>query len=171
MAKGSNILLTATRVRAVLGWTGGPDVPDLDASALLLTTAGKVTSDADFIFYNQPTHASGAVALDGKTATSTGLSDAVRVDLERIPAAVERIVLAASADGGTFGAVPALHLRLVDTDTGADVARFDIGDATTETALIFGEIYRRAGQWKFRAVGQGYASGLNGIAADFGVSV
>lgn len=171
MTKGSNIAVSATRVRAILGWTAGASVPDVDISALMLTDAGKVTSDADFIFYNQPAHATGAVTHDGKSASGPGIIDAVRVDLSKMPASAERVVLAASASGGPFGAVPDLHLRVVDSDTGADVARFDITDATSETAFVFGELYRRGGQWKFRAVGQGYASGLAGLATDFGISV
>lgn len=166
MSKGSNVALSAAAVRVELAWTAGPGVPDVDASALLLTEAGKVRSDADFVFYNQPSHASGAVAHVGKS----GGVDALTVDVGRLEPGIEKVVLAASADGGTFGAVPQLHLRLLDA-AGAELLRFDIDDASTETAYVFGEIYRRGTDWKFRAVGQGYDSGLAGLATDFGISV
>jgi stress response protein SCP2 len=171
ISKGANVGLSASRVTAVLGWNAGPGAPDVDASALLLTSAGKVRSDDDFVFYNQPTHRSGAVRHRGKQATSGPSTDTLEVDLPSLEPAVERVVLAASADGGTFGRVPGLHLRVLDTTSGSELVRFDIDDATTETAFVFGELYLRNGQWKFRAVGQGYASGLAGLATDFGISV
>jgi len=170
MSKGANIALTTAGVRAVLAWDVGPGVPDVDASALLLTAAGKVSSDADFVFYNQPADASGAVVHEGKQVAATA-TDTIAVALSSLPATVEKVVLAASADGGTFGAVPGLHLRLLDAAGGAELARFDIVDAGSETAFVFGELYQRGGGWKFRAVGQGYASGLAGLASDFGISV
>jgi stress response protein SCP2 len=166
MSKGSNVALTATGLRVELGWTAGPGTPDVDASALLVTATGKVRSDADFVFYNQPRHTSGAVTHGGKSGTT----DVVTVDTTRLEPAVDRVVVAASADGGTFGQVPGLHLRLTDT-AGTELARFDIADATTETAFVFGEVYRRGTDWKFRAVGQGYATGLAGLATDYGISV
>ncbi|GAA1534006.1 TerD family protein [Dactylosporangium maewongense] len=171
MLKGANMPVQAPVVRAVLGWQSGPGVPDADGSALLLTGGGKVRDDNDFVFYNQPSHPAGAVRHEGKATAGTQVTDTVLVDLARVEPAIERIVLAASADGGTFGKVPGLHIRLLDATSGAEVARFDSPGATTETAFIFGELYRRAGQWKFRAVGQGYASGLAGLARDFGISV
>ena len=172
IAKGANTPLTANSVTAVLGWTGGPGVPDVDASALLLTASGKVRSDSDFVFYNQPVHSSGAVRHVGKQFVGTGPgTDTIGVEVTRLEQGIERIVLAASADGGTFGQVPGLHLRLLDSANGSEIVRFDIGDATTETAFVFGEVYLRGGAWKFRAVGQGYASGLAGLATDFGISV
>ena len=166
MSKGSNVALTATGLRVELGWTAGPGTPDVDASALLVTDTGKVRSDADFVFYNQPQHASGAVAHGGKS----GSADVITVDTARLEPAVDKVVVAASADGGTFGQVPGLHLRLLDT-SGAELARFDIADASSETAFVFGEVYRRGTDWKFRAVGQGYDTGLAGLATDFGISV
>ena len=137
----------------------------MDASALLLTAAGSVRSDDDFVFYNQPAHARSAVRHLGKQG-----SDAIEVDLNRVEPEIERIVLAASADGGTFGQVPQLRLELQDAGTGASLADFAM-DAGTETAFLSGELYRRNGQWKFRALGQGYSSGLAGLATDFGISV
>lgn len=168
MAKGANISLTATRVRAVLAWSGAADA---DASALLLTAAGRVRSDADFVFYNQPTGANGAVAHRGKQQVAGGVEDTLAVELGALPPDIDRVVIGASVDGLTFGQVPGLHLRLYDDGSGAELARFDIADASSERAFVFGEVYRRQGAWKFRAVGQGYAAGLGGLAGDFGISV
>ncbi|NEA54171.1 stress response protein [Streptomyces sp. SID13666] len=167
LGKGANVPVAATAVRAVLTWGAGPGVPDVDASALLLTEAGRVRSDADFVFYNQPEHPRGAVRHVGSAASG---EDVIDVDLGRIEPAIDRVLLGASADGGTFGQVPALRLRLLDLATNAELARFDM-TATTETAFLGGELYRRGDGWKFRAVGQGYASGLAGLAQDFGISV
>ncbi|MFD5418449.1 VWA domain-containing protein [Streptomyces sp. NPDC127069] len=165
MSKGANLPLAASSVRAVLGWSAGPGVPDVDASALLLA-GGRVRSDGDFVFYNQPRHASGAVRHAGKRPGA----DALDVDLAALEPDIERVLLCASADGGTFGHVPGLHLRLLDAVSGAEVAHFPM-EAGPETALVSGELYRRAGVWKFRAVGQGYASGLAGLATDYGITV
>ncbi|GAB2614798.1 hypothetical protein GCM10027168_54250 [Streptomyces capparidis] len=160
----------ASSVRVELGWQAGPGVPDVDASALLLA-AGKVRSDADFVFYNQPRHASGAVRYEGKQPSPATVTDTLIVDLAAVEPAIETIVLAASADGGTFGQVPGLHIRVLDAGNGAELARFDSTDASVETAFLLGELYRRQGAWKFRAVGQGYSTGLAGLATDFGISV
>jgi stress response protein SCP2 len=164
MSKGSNLPVPAARVRATLGWSSDVEV---DASGLLLTSSGRVRSDDDFVFYNQPRSADGSVRHTGGAARE----DSVEVDLTALPGEIERVVVAASVGSGTFGQIPGLHLRLTDAASNAEIARFDIGDATTETAFLFGELYRRNGQWKFRAVGQGYASGLGGLATDFGISV
>ncbi|RNG14290.1 TerD family protein, partial [Streptomyces botrytidirepellens] len=170
MRKGSNIQVTAGSVRVELGWRSGPGVPDVDASALLLVS-GKVRSDADFVFYNQSVHASGAVRHEGKQTVGDTVTDALAVDLGRVEPAIETVVLAASSDGGTFGRVPGLYIRVLDASGGAEIARFDSEDASVETAFVLGELYRRQGGWKFRAVGQGYDSGLAGLATDFGISV
>ncbi|MDQ2796751.1 MAG: TerD family protein [Actinomycetota bacterium] len=166
MAKGGNLPIGAAKVRAELSWTSGPGVPDVDASALLLQASGRVAGDDDFIFFNQPRHPSGSVRHAGKNGTV----DAVEIDLTTLPASVDRVVLAASADGGTFGQVPNLRLVVKDADTGASLADFAMS-ASDETAFLSGELYRRNEQWKFRAVGQGYPTGLAGIATDFGISV
>ncbi|MGW1124567.1 VWA domain-containing protein [Streptomyces sp. NPDC002526] len=166
LSKGANMPVAPSAVRAVLSWTAGPGVPDVDASALVLGADGRVRSDGDFVFYNQPRHASGTVRHLGKQPGS----DTLEADLAALAPEVERIALCASADGGTFGQVPGLHLRLMDAGSGAELARFDMA-AGPETAYVCGELYRRAGGWKFRAVGQGYASGLAGLATDFGISV
>ncbi|WP_433673491.1 TerD family protein [Nocardia sp. CA-136227] len=168
MMKGSNVPVAASEVRIELGWESGPGVPDADASALLLA-GGRVRSDADFVFYNQPAHASGAVHHRGKQPGPV-VVDALSVDLPRVEPQIDSIVLAASADGGTFAQFRGLHVRLVDA-RGVELARFDSADATSETAFVLGELYRRDGGWKFRAVGQGYASGLAGLATDYGITV
>ncbi|WP_164384046.1 VWA domain-containing protein [Streptomyces sp. OM5714] len=174
LSKGANVAVDSPAVRVVLVWSAGPGVPEVDASALLLTSDGRVRDDGDFVFYNQPRHTTGAVRHLGKRGApggdAGGTSDAVEVDLRSVEPAVERIVLCASADGGTFGRVPGLSLRLLDTGTGTELARFDI-TAGSETALVGGELYRRQGKWKFRAVGQGYSAGLAGLATDFGITV
>jgi tellurite resistance protein TerA len=170
MSKGANLPVSASSVRAVLTWTGGSGIPDVDVSALLLTEQGRVRNDDDFIFYNQPRHASGSVSHGGKSAADSVLTDSIHVDLNAVEPAIASVLIAASADGGSFGDVPRLALALRDS-AGAELATFAITDATAETAFVFGELYRRAGGWKFRAVGQGYASGLGGLAADFGISV
>jgi tellurite resistance protein TerA len=170
MPKGSNVPVPTTALRVELGWRPGPGVPDADASALLLVD-GKVRTDADFVFYNQPTHSSGAVRHEGKNNAGGRLTDALLVDLARVEPVVDRVVLAASADGGTFGQVPDLYIEVRDAAQNTVVARFDSTGATVETAFVLGEFYRRQGAWKFRAVGQGYGSGLEGLATDFGITV
>jgi stress response protein SCP2 len=170
MSKGANLPVAAGAVRAVLGWRGGAGAPDADASALLLGPGGRVRDDGDFVFYNQPQHASGAVRHLGKQRDGAATTDTVEVDLRALEPEIERVVLCASADGGTFGGLSGLTLRLIDAGTQQEIARFEM-EATTETAFIGGELYLRGGRWKFRAVGQGYASGLAGLATDFGISV
>ncbi|MFI6107478.1 VWA domain-containing protein [Streptomyces sp. NPDC051310] len=170
MSKGGNLPVAAEAVQVELGWSGGTGAPDVDASALLLRADGRVRDDGDFVFYNQPHHASGAVRHLGKRRDGGGTTDTVGVDLAALEPEIDRVVLGASTDGGTFGRLSGLRLRLLDAGTGEQLASFEM-EATTETAFIGGELYRRAGQWKFRAVGQGYASGLAGLATDFGISV
>ncbi|GAA4910657.1 VWA domain-containing protein [Streptomyces coeruleoprunus] len=170
MSKGANCPVPAKAVHAVLSWAEPRSGLDADASALLLTPAGRVRDDGDFVFYNQPRHASDAVRHLGKQRAGGAVTDTVEVRLDRLEAGVDRVLLCASADGGTFGEMAGLTLLLRDASTGAELARFET-DASTETAFISGELYRRGGQWKFRAVGQGYASGLAGLATDFGISV
>jgi stress response protein SCP2 len=175
MPKGSNTPLTSVdALRAVLRWRVAPGSPDIDAVALLLGSAGRVRSDADFIFYNQPRHPSGWVRHRSKSRLGDELTDTLDIDLVQLPTNVERVVVGGSAEGGTFGQIAGLCILLYDIARGPDaepVARFDIADAGGVTALLFGEIYRRSGAWKFRAIGQGYSSGLVGLAKDFGVTV
>ncbi|PPS68508.1 MULTISPECIES: TerD family protein [Streptomyces] len=170
MLKGSNTPVPTAALRVELGWRTGAGVPDTDASALLLVS-GKVRSDADFVFYNQPAHSSGAIRHEGKRTTDGRVTDMLLVDLARVEPAIETVVLAASADGGTFGQIPDLYIEVQDAAQGTPVARFDNPGATTETAFVLGEFYRRQGAWKFRAVGQGYSSGLEGLATDYGITV
>ncbi|WEH32130.1 TerD family protein [Streptomyces sp. AM 4-1-1] len=170
MLKGTNVPVPTQAVRVELGWRTSPGTPDVDASALLLVS-GKVRDDADFVFYNQPAHGSGAVRHDGKRTERDAVTDGLTVDLARVEPVVDRVVLAASADGGSFGQVTGLYVRITDAANGSEIARYDSADATVETAFILGELYRRQGAWKFRAVGQGYSTGLEGLATDFGISV
>ncbi len=170
MSKGSNTPVPTTALRVELGWRSGPSVPDADASALLLV-GGKVRSDADFVFYNQPAHSSGAVRHEGKRDAGGRVTDSLHVDLARVEPAIETVILAASSDGGSFGRVPDLYVEVRDAARNTVVARFDNPGATVETAFVLGEFYRRQGAWKFRAVGQGYDSGLEGLATDYGISV
>jgi stress response protein SCP2 len=174
MLKGSNVPLDAKAVRSVLRWTPGQGVPDVDASALLLGPEDRVRSDEDFVFYNQPRHPSGRVWRLGKKRTAEGLTETIQADLAGVESAVTRILLVASADGVTFDRVRGLRILLYDaalTD-GEPLAYFDIKPETgEETALICGELYRRGKGWKFRALGEGYSNGLEGLASDFGISV
>ncbi|MER7195998.1 TerD family protein [Streptomyces flaveolus] len=170
MSKGSNTPVPTTALRVELGWRSGPGVPDADASALLLV-AGKVRSDADFVFYNQPAHSSGAVRHEGKRDAGGRVTDSLLVDLARVEPAIETVIVAASSDGGSFGRIPDLYIEVRDAARNTVVARFDNPGATVETAFVLGEFYRRQGAWKFRAVGQGYDSGLEGLATDYGITV
>jgi stress response protein SCP2 len=174
MLKGSNVPLEATTVRAVLRWTPGQGVPDVDASALLLGPDGRVRSDEDFVFYNQPRHPAGKVWRLGKKRDAEGLTDTIQTELTGVEQEVSRILLVASADGVTFDRVQALRILLYDA-AGSDaeaLAYFDVKPETgQETALICGELYRRGEGWKFRALGEGYSNGLRGLATDFGISV
>ncbi|MFF8788970.1 TerD family protein [Streptomyces sp. NPDC015125] len=187
LAKGGNVSLSKeapglTAVTVGLGWdvrtTTGADY-DLDASALLCTEAGKVVSDAHFVFYNNLTSPDGSVRHTGDNLTGEGEGDdeSVEVTLSTVPAEIAKIVFPVSihdaeSRGQSFGQVRNAFIRVVNQADGAELARYDLSeDASTETAMVFGELYRSGAEWKFRAVGQGYASGLAGIAADFGVNV
>ncbi|MFD3918023.1 TerD family protein [Streptomyces sp. NPDC058595] len=174
MVKGSNVPLDAMAVRAVLRWTPGPGVPDVDASALLLGPEGRVRSDEDFVFYNQPRHPSGVVRRLPKKQVPEGLTDTVEADLAALDPSVDQVVLAASSDGATFQHVHDLRILLYDAAQadGDPLAVFDVRPETgEETAVICGELYRRGSGWKFRAVGQGYPTGLIGLATAFGILV
>ncbi|MFE9912596.1 TerD family protein [Streptomyces clavifer] len=187
LAKGGNVSLSkeAPGLSAVLvglGWdvrtTTGTDY-DLDASALMVNEAGKVASDQHFIFFNNLTSPDGSVEHTGDNLTGEGEGDdeAIKVNLAAVPADVSKIVFPVSihdaeARGHSFGQVRNAFIRVVNQDGGTELARYDLSeDAATETAMVFGELYRNGAEWKFRAVGQGYASGLAGIATDFGVNL
>ncbi|MEN8655843.1 TerD family protein [Streptomyces sp. 21So2-11] len=187
LAKGGNVSLTKeapglTAVLVGLGWdvrtTTGTDY-DLDASALLCNESGKVVSDAHFVFYNNLTSPDGSVEHTGDNLTGEGEGDdeSIKVNLASVPAAITKIVFPVSihdaqSRGQSFGQVSNAFIRVVNQAGGAEIARYDLSeDASTETAMVFGELYRHGAEWKFRAVGQGYASGLAGIATDFGVDI
>lgn len=174
MVKGSNVPLDAMAVRAVLRWTPGTGVPDVDASALLLGVGGRVRSDEDFVFYNQPRHPSGLVRRLPKRSLPEGLTDTIEADLNALDPSVDQVVIAASSDGAAFEHVRDLRILLYDAAAsgGEPLAVFDVRPETgEETAIICGELYRRGDGWKFRAVGQGYPTGLIGLATAFGISV
>ncbi|MEU1468022.1 TerD family protein [Streptomyces sp. NPDC005761] len=174
MVKGSNVPLDAMAVRAVLRWTPGTGVPDVDASALLLGSGGRVRSDEDFVFYNQPRHPSGLVRRLPKRSLPEGLTDTIEADLNALDPSVDQVVIAASSDGAAFEHVRDLRILLYDATAsgGEPLAVFDVRPETgEETAIICGELYRRGDGWKFRAVGQGYPTGLIGLATAFGISV
>ncbi|MFF5104658.1 TerD family protein [Streptomyces sp. NPDC000134] len=176
LTKGANVGLAALSesvdsVIVSLGWTSPTGEGDADVSVLLLDASGKVRSDADFYFYNNPVAPDGSVQLLGKTPTGGGSEDRIGFDLTAVPAAVDRIVVAASRDAGAhFGELGDLELTLAD-GSGENLLRFAIEDAGPVSAFIFGEFYRRGGEWKLRAVGQGYDAGLAGLATDFGVDI
>ncbi|GHG25918.1 TerD family protein [Streptomyces zaomyceticus] len=171
--KGGNLPLSGEPMRvAVVRRSGGAGAPEVDAAALLVDSGGRVRGRGDLVFYNQPEHAGSGVRLTGHAQREGGVvADWLEIDPGRVEPAVDRIVVAASCDGGTFGEVEDLYLRAVSATTGEQLAQYVVEDATTETAILLGEFYRRNDGWKFRAVGQGYASGLPGLAADFGFSV
>jgi len=158
--------------------TTGADF-DLDGSVLLLDALGKVPSDQHFVFYDNLKTPEGSVEHTGDNLTGEGEGDdeSLKVDLAAVPAEVDKIVFPVSihdADsrGQSFGQVRNAFIRVVNQAGGAELARYDLSeDASTETAMVFGELYRNGAEWKFRAVGQGYAAGLAGIAADFGVGI
>ncbi|MBB6096970.1 tellurium resistance protein TerD [Deinobacterium chartae] len=187
LSKGGNLSLskadpTLTKILVGLGWdtraTDGQDF-DLDASAFLVTASGKVRGDHDFIFYNQLRSVEGSVEHTGDNRTGVGDGDdeAIRIDLPNVPAEIERIVIAvtihdADARRQNFGQVRNAFIRVVNDVTGNEVARYDLTeDASIETAMIFGEVYRNNGEWKFKAVGQGYQGGLAPLARSYGVNV
>ncbi len=187
ISKGGNVSLSKeepglSRILIGLGWdtraTDGVDF-DLDASVFLLNNMGKVRNDLDFIFYNNLRSADGSVEHTGDNRTGEGEGDdeAVRVNLAGVPADVDKLSVTvtihdAQARGQNFGQVDNAFIRVVNEDNGREIVRYDLSeDASTETAMIFGEVYRHGGEWKFRAVGQGYAGGLGPLATSYGVNV
>ena len=185
LTKGGNLSLTKeapgmTKVLVGLGWdarsTDGVDF-DLDASAFLLKADGKVRADSDFIFYNQLKSVDGSVEHTGDNRTGEGDGDdeAIKVDLSKIPADIHKIAFTvtiheAEARRQSFGQVRNAFIRIVNQDTNVEVGRYDLAeDASTETAMIFAELYRHGTEWKFRAVGQGFKGGLKPLAESFGL--
>ncbi|GHB38814.1 chemical-damaging agent resistance protein C [Streptomyces cirratus] len=187
LSKGGNVSLTKaapnlTAVIVGLGWdartTTGVDF-DLDASAILTNDQGKVANDSNFVFFNNLKSPDGSVEHTGDNTTGEGEGDdeAIKVNLSGVPADVAKIVFPVSIYEAetrqqSFGQVRNAYIRVVNQADNSELARYDLSeDASTETAMVFGELYRNGAEWKFRAIGQGYASGLRGIAQDFGVNV
>ena len=187
LQKGGNVNLSKEapglkKIVIGLGWdpraTDGAAF-DLDGSAFLLKTDGKARSDADFIFYNNLKSVDGSIVHAGDNTTGGGDGDdeKIAVDLANVPADIDKIAVAVTIHDAenrkqNFGMVSKAYIRCMDANGEKELARYDLSeDASTETAMVFGELYRNGAEWKFRAVGQGYASGLAGIARDFGVNV
>ena len=185
--KGGNLSLSKTdpslnQVLIGLGWdaraTDGVDF-DLDASAFLLAANDKVRAETDFIFYNQTRSPEGSVEHTGDNRTGAGDGDdeAVKIDLAKVPAEVQKIAITvtihdAESRGQNFGQVQNAFIRVVNDQTNVEIVRFDLNeDYSTETAMIFGELYRHNGEWKFRAVGQGYNGGLRAMCRQYGISI
>jgi tellurium resistance protein TerD len=187
LQKGGNVNLSKeapglTQVSVGLGWdvrASDGAAYDLDANAFLLSSAGKVRSDSDFIFYNNKKSADGSVEHMGDNITGAGDGDdeVVQVALNKVPAEVEKIAFSvtihdAEARRQTFGQVSKAFIRVVNKADNKELARYDLSeDGSTETALIFGELYRAGAEWKFKAVGQGFKGGLGPLAKNFGVNV
>ncbi len=182
--KGGNLSLSKSepglsKISVGLGWqaraTAGADF-DLDASCFLLDANGKMRSDADFIFYNQLKTPDGSVEHQGDVLSGSGSGDdeQVVVDLNRVASDVAKLVFTvtihdAEARRQNFGQVGGAFIRVVNAASGSEIVRYDLSeDASTETAMVFGELYRHNGEWKFRAVGQGFAGGLGALLKNFG---
>ncbi|WP_030145180.1 TerD family protein [Spirillospora albida] len=187
LSKGGNVSLTKqapglSAVTVGLGWdlrtTTGTDF-DLDAAALVVDGTGKIITDKHFVFFNNLRSPDGGVEHTGDNTTGAGEGDdeQIKVNFGALPATAERVAFAVSiyeadARGQSFGQVRNAFIRVVNQGDGTELARYDLSeDASMETAMVFGELYRAGTEWKFRAVGQGYASGLAGIATDFGVNL
>lgn len=185
--KGGNLSLSKTdpslnQVLIGLGWdvraTDGADF-DLDASAFLLAANDKVRGETDFIFYNQTRSPEGSVEHTGDNRTGEGDGDdeAVKINLAKVPADVQKIAITvtihdAESRGQNFGQVQNAFIRVVNDQTNVEIVRFDLNeDYSTETAMIFGELYRHNSEWKFRAVGQGYNGGLRAMCSQYGISI
>lgn len=187
LQKGGNVNLSKTdpnlkQVLLGLGWdarsTDGVDF-DLDASVFMVTDNGRVRSDQDFIFYGQLRSSCGSIEHTGDNRTGAGDGDdeALKIKLDQVPPAITRLVVGvtiheAQARKQNFGMVRGAFIHLVNIETNAEITRFDLSeDYSTETAMVFGEVYRHGGEWKFKAVGQGYAGGLHALATQHGVNV
>jgi tellurium resistance protein TerD len=187
LQKGGNVNLSKeapglTKMMVGLGWdvraTDGSAF-DLDGVVFMLNQSGKVRGDGDFIFYNNLKSPDGSVTHSGDNRTGAGEGDdeTVTIDLTRVPADVDKIVVAvtihdAEARRQNFGMVGKAFVRCVNAANNSEIARYDLSeDSSTETAMIFGEVYRSGADWKFRAIGQGFAGGLAPLAKNYGVSV
>ncbi len=187
LQKGNNVNLTReaptmSKMILGLGWdlrASDGDGFDLDASAFMLGESGKVRSEADFIFYNQAKSTDGSVEHTGDNRTGAGDGDDEQIvlDLSRVPADVNKIAVCvtiheAEARHQNFGMVSSAFMRCVDAGKNIEIVRFDLSeDYSTETAMIFGEVYRHSGDWKFKAIGQGFKGGLVALAKNYGVNL
>lgn len=187
LSKGGNVSLSkeAPGLKSILiglGWdarsTDGVDF-DLDASCFMVADTGKVRNDSDFIFYNNLKSADGSVEHTGDNLTGAGDGDdeVIIVVLDKVPAGIAKLAFTvtiheADTRRQNFGMVSTAYIRIVNKDTNAEIARFDLSEeASTNTAMIFGEVYRNGAEWKFRAVGQGFDGGLAPLARNFGVGI
>ena len=185
--KGSNLSLSKTdpnlkNLIVGLGWdarsTDGNDF-DLDASAYMVKEDGKVRSDSDFIFYNQLRSVCGSVEHTGDNRTGEGDGDdeSIFVSLDKIPSEISSIFITVTIHDAekrkqNFGQVSQAFVRVVNKDTGVEVVRYDLSeDASIETAMIFCQIYKHNNEWKFKAIGQGYAGGLAALTRQYGITV
>lgn len=185
LSKGGNVSLTKeapglTSAMIGLGWdTRATDGADFDLDAVVFVTGenGKVRSDADFIFYNNKTGAGIEHMGDNRTGEGDGDDEKIKVELPSIPADVKKLVIGvtihdADSRGQNFGQVSNAFVRVINNAGDAEIVRFDLSeDYSTETAMIFGELYRHGDEWKFKAVGQGFAGGLGALASAHGVNV
>lgn len=187
LSKGGNLSLSKTdptlkKILVGLGWdervTSG-DSFDLDASVFLLNSSERVRSDKDFIFYNQLSSIEGSVQHmgDNRSGAGDGDDESIKINLDLVPADVAKMVVAvtihdAQAKGQNFGQIQNAFIRVVNEETGVEVVRYDLAeDYSTETAMVFGEIYRNNNEWKFRAIGQGYAGGLSAMCQRYGINL
>ncbi len=187
LQKGGNLSLSKTdpsltKIIVGLGWderaTDGSSF-DLDASAFLLNASGKVRGDTDFIFYNQVKAVDGSVEHTGDNRSGAGEGDdeAIKVDLSKVSMDIQKIAFTVTIhDAETrkqnFGQVGNAFIRIVNELTGTEIVRYDLAeDYSTETAMVFGELYRHNSEWKFRAVGQGYAGGLKAMCDQYGIMI
>ena len=186
LKKGGNISLTKQapnleKIRVGLGWDarGAPGAQfDLDASAFMLGASGKVLSEKDFIFYNQLKSEDGTVEHTGDNRTGAGEGDdeSIKINLKALPDRYQKIAITVTIDEAqarkqNFGQVSNAFVRIIDESNGNEIVRYDLSeDYSVETALIFGELYRHNNEWKFRAVGQGYQSGLLGLCHQYGIN-
>jgi tellurium resistance protein TerD len=187
LSKGGNVSLSKeapglTDIDVGLGWdarvTDGAEF-DLDASAFLLNESGKIRTDTDFIFYNNKASSDGSVVHQGDNRSGSGNGDdeVVAINLVKVPADVQKVAFSvtiheAEARRQSFGQVSNAYIRVLNKADGKEIARYDLSeDYSTETAMIFGELYRNSGEWKFKAIGQGFAGGLGPLAKNFGVNI
>ena len=187
LGKGSNVSLSKeepglNKILIGLGWdvraTDGGDF-DLDASLFILSSSGKVRSDNDFIFYNNLRSSDGSIEHTGDNRTGIGDGDdeMIKVDLQRVPSDIDKLVIGvtihdADAKKQNFGMIDSAFIRIVNQDNSREIVRYDLSeDMSIETAMLFGEVYRHGGEWKFRAVGQGFMGGLGAMAKNYGVNM